>query len=109
MHDLLMRQVAVGEDDLVDPSRAADRIEFRLFDNSDAIRIKSTGELRRIAAPRNSGDLSRREGDDLARRIIAKDHIIVMEIATRGAEDDDVPTMLGGAGRVQPRFRCNKS
>jgi hypothetical protein len=41
MHDLLMRHIAVGEDDFVDVLGTAESIEFRFVDNSDAVGIRA--------------------------------------------------------------------
>ena len=108
MHDRLMRHVAIGEDDLVDVPGTAEPVEFRFIDNRDAVGIQSTSELGRISPPRNSGYLGRGKGDNLAHWVIAIDHVEVVEIATRSAEDDEPPAVSGRSRWIQLQSRCNR-
>ena len=98
MHHLLVRHVAVGEDDLVEP-RPADVFEPRLVDDWNAVGIERASQGRRIAAPADAGDLGRREGDHFERRVVAIDHVEIVEVAARGAENDDASPCA---------FRCSR-
>ena len=77
-----------------------------LGDDRDARRIEGTGELGRVAAVGDARDLRRGEGDDLDVGIVSVDDVEVMEVAPRGAHDDDSPAVHRGllsACRATPR------
>jgi hypothetical protein len=103
MHDVLVRHVAVREDDFIDNAGTAKLVEFGLVDNRYAIRIEPASELGRISPPRDSGYLSRCKSDNLAPRIIAIDDVEVVKIATRSAEDYDPPSRRGRSRQLQFR------
>ena len=89
MHDVGVRDVAVGEHDRVDALAAADRFELGLVLDRDAVRIARAGQAGGIAAAGDARDLRRREGDDLAGGIVAIDDVEVVEVAAGRAQDDD--------------------
>ncbi len=108
VHHLLMRDVAVGEDDLLDLPITAEGVQLRLVDDRNALGIKHAGELRRIAAAADAGNLRSGERDHLPRRVVAVDDVEVVEVAAGGAEDDDAPTRGCNGRRGPPRFRCSR-
>jgi len=75
VHHLLVRNVAVGEDDFIDVVRAAQCLELRLFDDRDAFGIEPARKRRRIAPIVDPGDLGGGEGDDFDRRVATIDGI----------------------------------
>ena len=90
VHDRFVRQVGIGEDDLVH-SLALDQVgELVLGPDRDAVRVLRPGERGRVAAVVDAGDLSRREGDDLGARLLAEDRVEVMEVAASRSHDDDL-------------------
>ncbi len=108
MHHLLMREVAIGEDDLVDPPVAAERLEPGLVEDRNAVGIERSGERRRIAAADDARDLGGGERHHLRAGIAAIDDIEVVEIAPRRAEDQDPPA--GGGARLRGnRFGSGQS
>ena len=89
VHDLGVRHVAVGEHHLVDAPFAAERLQLGFIENGNALGVARSGQLRRVAAPGDAGDLRCGEGHHLERRIVAVDEVEVVEIAPGGAEDQD--------------------
>ena len=85
---MLVRHVAVGEDDLVDVVALTQRLELRLVVDRDPVRVPRTGELGRKRAALDAGDLRRREGHHLDRGVVAQGHVEVVEVPTRGAQHD---------------------
>ena len=68
MHHVLVRDVRVGEDDLVDLVLAHELLELGLGQDRDPVRIELPCELGGIDAPVDVRDLGRRERDDLVLR-----------------------------------------
>ena len=68
MHHVLVRHVRVGEDDLVDLVPRDQLLELVLGAIGIPFGIERAGELGRVDAPVDVGDLRRREGDDLVLR-----------------------------------------
>ena len=102
---MLMRHVAVGENDLIDCLRAAQFVEFRFGNDRNAIGIQRAGKRWRITTAGNAGDLRCSEGDDLGGRIIAKDHVEIMEIASCGADNDNAATAVITIASLRPSVR----
>ncbi len=95
MHDVLVRDVRVGEDDVVDPSRwTTSSASLLLLDDRDAVGIERAGERRRIPPAGDAGDLGRRERDDLGARVVAVDGVEVVEVTARRAHDHDAASCL---------------
>jgi hypothetical protein len=61
VHDFLVREVAVGEHDLVDPTRADERFKPGLGDDRDAFRIEGASERGRVTPIGDAGNLGGRE------------------------------------------------
>src|SRR5574343_865729 len=95
MHDLDVRQVAVGEDDLFDLMGVAKGLKLAFVRDGDAVRVAGAGELRRVGAPGDACDLSRGESDDLDGRIVAIDCVEIVKVASGGAHDEDAGTVHG--------------
>ena len=89
MHDVLVRDVRVREHDLVDLVLAYELLERVLGDDRNAVGIERAGELGRVAPPFDVRDLRRRERDDLVLLPAAVDEVEVVEVAARGACDQD--------------------
>jgi hypothetical protein len=89
VHDVLVRHVAVGEDDLLDAMRAAPGLELLLGNDGNAVGIEGAGERGRITTPGDAGDLCCGEGDHLDGGIVAIDHVEVVEVAAGRSHDHD--------------------
>lgn len=87
MHDGFVRDIAVGENNLIDLIGRDQRLEFLLGVNRDALRIQGASQLRRIATPRNVRNLRCGEGDDSILRTVAIHHVEVVEIAASRSHD----------------------
>jgi hypothetical protein len=85
MHDRLVADVAVREHDLVDPLVGDEPLELRLGMDRDAGRVARPGQLRRVAAVGDAGDLGGGERDDLGRGIVAVDDVEVVEVLPANA------------------------
>ena len=72
MHQGLVRNVAVGKHHRANLIFGDQLLHIFFFEDGNAIRIEAAGKFRRIAAPRNIGDLSGRECDHLVVGIIAE-------------------------------------
>ena len=92
VHHVCVRDVAVGEDDLVDRTRPAQRLELRLVHDGNSVGIEPARQRRRIAPAGNARDLRRREGDDLGGGIVAINDIEIVEVPAGRADDDDAST-----------------
>jgi hypothetical protein len=97
VHHVLVRDVRVGEHDLVDPLAAGEVGQRLLGDDRDAVGVTRSGERRRVHAVRDAGDLRGGEGDDARLGVITVDDVEVMEVAPAGAHHDQ--PAHGGAGR----------
>jgi len=65
VHDLLVRDVAVGEDDGVHVVLGDERLQLGLRANGDASRVSLARELGRVPPVGDPWDLRRGEGDHL--------------------------------------------
>jgi hypothetical protein len=95
VHYLGMRDVAVGENHLGYVLAAANGLEVVLWEDGDAVRIGVAGQLGGVAPTRDSGDLRGSESDDRGIAIVAVHHVEVVEVAARGAADDDAARSPG--------------
>src|SRR5207245_9635049 len=66
------------------------------WEDRDSVRIELPREGGRILPRRDPGNLRGGEGDDVVRGIVTEIHIEIMEVAARGAEDDDVARRRDG-------------
>jgi len=87
--------VAIREDDLRDGALPDERLQVRLRDDRNALRIEAAAQPGGVAAARDAGNLGGRERDDLRRRVVAVDRVEIVKIASRGAQDDDAGAMSG--------------
>ncbi len=88
VHHVLVRDVRVGEDDLVDLVLGDDRSELGLGADGNALGVVRTGELGGIGPEIDAGDLRGRESHDPIRRIITKGYVEVVEVAASSSHDD---------------------
>ena len=100
VHDRLVRHVAIGEHDLSHLLAARDGLELALLHDGNALRIEGTRELGRVAPSADARNLGRREGDDLDARVVAIEHVEVVEVAPGRAENDEpgFRRAIGGHG-----------
>ena len=110
VHDVLVRDVAVGEHDLIHGLGAAQRFQLRLLHDGNAARIERTRKRRRINPAGDARDLRGGERHDFSCGIVAVDHVEVVKIAAGGAHDDD-PTAphRRSVWRLLHPVRCNRS
>jgi hypothetical protein len=101
MHDRLVRDIAVGKNDLVDGKLLDQVNEFIFGKNRDAIGIKWARQRGGIGASFDIWDLRRSKGDNLAGRVIAKDKIEIVEIPSCRAHDEN-------SGCHVKRLRCKR-
>jgi hypothetical protein len=90
VHDRLVLQVGVGEDDLVDAVLADEVGQLLLGADRDAVRVQRPGQGRRVDPVGDAGDLGCREGDHLRVGVVTEYHVEVVEVATAGSHDDDL-------------------
>ncbi len=83
-----MRDVAVGEQDLVNVLVTKQPRQVGLRDDRDAVGIAGAGEFGREPAAVDAGNLRGGEGDDLDGRIVAQRDEEVVEVAPGRAHDD---------------------
>src|SRR6185312_17426785 len=89
VHDVLVRDVGVREDDLLGVVPGDDFLELLLGDDRDPYWVELAGERGGVDASVNVRDLRRREGDDLVLVSAAVDEVEIMEVPARGACDHD--------------------
>ena len=89
VHHVLVRDVRVGEDDLVDLVLADQVAELGLGPDRDPVRVEIAGEQGRVDAPVDVRDLRRREGNDLVLLAAPVDDVEVVEVAPGRACDQD--------------------
>ena len=90
VHHRLVLEVGVAEDDLVDVVPVDELRQLLLGPNRYPVRVPPSGERGRIDAIGDSGDLRRREGDDVGVRVVAEGDIEVVEVPPAGSHDDDL-------------------
>jgi len=103
MHHRLVRDVAVGEDDLIHAGIPAQRLEVALLEDRNAFGIQGSGERGGIPAAGDAGDLRRGERYDLDRCIVAEHDVEVVEIAACRAQDKNAPAASALAHAGSPR------
>src|SRR5665809_160854 len=101
--DVYKRQ---GEHDLVDIVLGADPLEIVLGRDWDALRIEIAGELGRVDAILDAGDLGGGEGYDSVARVAPKGGIEVVEVPTRRSDYDNTGWVCGLA-EPTPRLCCS--
>ena len=110
VHDVLVRHVGVGEDDLVHLVLAHDPLQLRLREDRDALLVAGPGERGRIDAAVDVRDLRRRERDHLGVVAAAVDDVEVVEVAARGSRDQHSSLgharSIGSRGRRHAGDRC---
>ena len=89
VHDLLVREVGVGEDDLVHELAPDQLGEITLVVDRDAFGVEGAGERRRVDPVRDAGDLGGRERHDPGVAVAPEDDVEVVEVAPARAHDHD--------------------
>lgn len=89
MHDRRVRDIAVGEHHPVHALAQAERLQLRLIDDRDAVRVPRSRERARVASIAEPGNLGLGERDHVHLWVVTVDHVEVMEVAAGRAEDDD--------------------
>ena len=84
-----MRYIGVREDHLVDLVLFDQRLQLILWIDLDAIGVKLAGQLWRILAPIDIGNLRCRERDHVVTRIIAEVGIEIVKIAPSRTHNND--------------------
>jgi hypothetical protein len=80
MHDVFVRDIAVGEDHLIYRKFREQPGKFFLWVNGDTIGVIGPCKICRISAIGNEWDLCRSESNDLIGRTVSEDGIKIMEI-----------------------------
>ena len=88
VHHLAMRDVGVGEDDLVHAPAGDERRELVLRTDRDPVRIAGSGQRRRVYAIGDARDLRRGEREHLDVRIVAVHDVEVVKVAPAGTHHD---------------------
>jgi hypothetical protein len=82
VHDVFVRDVAIGEDDLFH-AVLLDQIDELLFGaDGDAARVQLASQLGRIEASLDIRDLGRGEGYDLIIFVAAKERVEIVEVTS---------------------------
>src|SRR3972149_1679127 len=68
----------------------------------DALRVEGPREGRGVPPALDARDLSRGEGDDLVLLVVPEVDVEVVEVAARGAEDDDASRLCHAVGNPGP-------
>jgi hypothetical protein len=94
MHHVFVRDIAIGEDDLVHGVAATQGLESppRLQSHSG---IQRSRQQRLIRPARNPGNLGRSEGNPVDRRVIAIHHIEIVKVATCRPGNDNASARFG--------------
>ena len=89
MHQVDVRDVAVGKDDLVDVLVTDQLLQRVLRMNRNAVRIACARECGGIAPAGDPGDLRRSEANHIAVGAVAKVRVEHVEVAAGRAQDED--------------------
>ena len=89
MHDVFVRDVAVGEDHLVGAKPADERSEFLFRVDRNAFGIQRTRQEGRVHPSLQVGNLGGGECHYLILWTFPEINVEVMEVAAAGTEDDD--------------------
>ncbi len=89
VHNVLVADVAVGEHHQLDAVCGYQALQFFFGMDRNPVRVQRSGQLRRIAAIVDVGDLRRGERHDAVRGVVAIHRVEVVEVPTGGPQDDD--------------------
>lgn len=89
VHHVLVGHVGVGEDDGVDAVGGDQLFDLAFVVDRDTVGVELAGELGRVLAAVDVGDLGGGESDDLELLVVAEVGVEVMEVASGGAHDED--------------------
>jgi hypothetical protein len=88
VHDVLVGDVGVREDDLVDVVLRDHRLELVLGDDRDPVRVAVAGQGGRVEPALDVRDLRGRERNNLVIGAVAVDEVEVVEVPARGSCND---------------------
>jgi hypothetical protein len=110
VHDLDVRQVRVGQHDLVDAVLGDELRQPLLVDDRDAVGVPRSGEARGVGPAGDARDLRRRERHDGHPRGVTVHDVEVVEVPDARTHDHDRPHLRppGRAGR-SPRSPWNQT
>ena len=86
MADVVVRHIAISEDNFVNTLFRDDLFKIRLVFDAYAFRIELASQIGRVAPAFDVRNLCPGERDHLVRGVVAKYHIEVMEVASGCAE-----------------------
>jgi hypothetical protein len=89
MHQILVRDVAVGKHSDVDRELGNELLQILLFKNRYAIGIQAPRERRRINPARNVGNLCGCERSYPVVKVVAEENVEVVEVSARSAKQKD--------------------
>src|SRR3989441_5971871 len=98
MSDVRIVHIGIREDTRLRTEFLDERRQLLFREDRDSVRIELPRERGRILPSRDPRNLRGGEGDDVVRRIVAEIHVEVVEVAARGAEDDDLARPRHGLG-----------
>ena len=90
VHHVFVLDVGVGEPDLVDVVSLDELPQLGFRPDRHPVGVELAGELGRVDAFVDVGDLCRSEGDHLIAGVVAKERVEVVEVPPGGAHDDDL-------------------
>jgi len=94
MHDVLVRDIAVGEDHELDIPALYKIRQFMFSQDRDPVRIVFTRERRGILSALYVRYLCRRKGQDFVPWILTEKGIEVVKIPSGGSHDDRLDPLL---------------
>ncbi len=87
MHQRGIGDIAIGEDDNIDPVLANDFFHLVFIEDGNAVGIKIAGQLHRITTPGDVRNLVSGEGYDEEFRIVSENYIEVVEVSSSSSQD----------------------
>jgi hypothetical protein len=81
-HQRLVRDIAIGQDHLIDPVRGEERIEFGLGVDGNPLRRGGTSQTGRIPTPGDRRNLGGGEGNHLNRGLLTQATLKIMQVTT---------------------------
>jgi hypothetical protein len=84
-----MRDITVGEDDLLGAVFGEQARKFLFGVDGDAFGVMGAGQFRRINTIANEGDLSGSKSDDMISGMVSEESVEIMKISSPRPKDDD--------------------
>jgi hypothetical protein len=89
MHQVLMRNVAIGEHNNVDGEVFDQAFEIFLVEYRNPLRIQASREDSRVAPSRDVRDLSSGKSNHLVIEVLPKENIKIVEVSARSSENEN--------------------